>query len=113
MVSKPNTGRCASEDVGPRRGVDCEIRHQLKRGTSASEDAEPRRGVGSERCANEDPRCHNLTMKRVGCDPHVETREAVTLECHDATEEDGAPSNTLHKVGIENKSRHKQDRDIE
>ena len=24
--------------------------------------------------------CHNLTMKRVGCDPHVTTREAATLK---------------------------------
>ena len=106
-------GTSASEDVGPRMGVDCEIPHQLKRGTSASEDAESQRRVGTERCASEDAGCHNLTMKRVGCDPHVETREAATLKCHDATEEDDAPSNTPHKVGIENKSRHKQNRDIE
>ena len=64
-------------------------------------------------------------MKRVGCYPHVTTREAATLkwrpsqpregleECHDATEENGASSNTPHKVGIEDKLKHKQDRDIE
>ena len=69
--------------------------------------------------------CHNLTMKRVGFHPHVATREATTLkwchpatwegldECHDATEENGASSNTPHEVGIEDKLRHKQDRDIE
>ena len=33
-------------------------------------------------------------------------------ECHDATREDGASSNTPHKVGIEDKLRHKHDRDI-
>ena len=51
--------------------------------------------------------CNNHTMKRVGFDPHVTTEEAMTLkwrpsshmsaktdECHDATEEDGASSNT-------------------
>ena len=31
-----------SEDVGPRRGVDCEIPYMLERGTSASE------GIDSE-----------------------------------------------------------------
>ena len=25
MVLEPDTGRCASEDTGPPRGVDCEI----------------------------------------------------------------------------------------
>ena len=34
MVSEPNTGRCASENVGPPRGVDCEIPHQLERRNS-------------------------------------------------------------------------------
>ena len=34
-------------------------------------------------------------------------------ECHDAIEEDDASSNTPHGVGIEDKLRHKQDRDIE
>ena len=34
-------------------------------------------------------------------------------ECHDAIVEDGALSNTPHRVIIEDKSRHKQDRDIE
>ena len=43
MVSKPDIGRCASEDARPRRGVNCEIPHRLERGTSASEDAGPRR----------------------------------------------------------------------
>ena len=36
MVSKPNTGQCASEDVGPSRGVDCEIPHRLERETKHS-----------------------------------------------------------------------------
>ena len=31
MVLEPDTRRCASEDAGPRRGVDCEIPHQLER----------------------------------------------------------------------------------
>ena len=33
MVSELDTGRCASEDAGPLRGVDCEIPHRLERGT--------------------------------------------------------------------------------
>ena len=33
MVSKPNTERCASKDIGPSRGLDCEISHRLERGT--------------------------------------------------------------------------------
>ena len=39
MVSEPNTGRCASEDAGPPKGVDgmhCEIRHRLERETKHS-----------------------------------------------------------------------------
>ena len=60
--------------------------------------------------------CHNHTMKRVGCDPHVMTSKTASLnieECHDAIEEDGASSNTPpHKMDIEDKLRHKQDRDI-
>ena len=28
--------RCASEDAGPLRGVDCEIPHRLERGTNIS-----------------------------------------------------------------------------
>ena len=36
MVSEPDTGRCASEVVGPSRGVDCEIPHRLERGTKYS-----------------------------------------------------------------------------
>ena len=32
MVSELDTRRCASEDVGPPRGVDCEIPHLLGRG---------------------------------------------------------------------------------
>ena len=62
-------------------------------------------------------------MKRVGCDPHVESSKAVTLkrrpsgharanieERHDATEEDSASSNTPCNLCIEEKTRHKQDR---
>jgi len=30
-------GRHASEDAGPRKGVDCEIPHQLEREMNASE----------------------------------------------------------------------------
>ena len=41
-------GRCDREDVGPRRGVDCEIPHRLERGTSARKDAGPRREVDLE-----------------------------------------------------------------
>ena len=29
MVSEPGSGRCASEDAGPPRGVDCEVPHRL------------------------------------------------------------------------------------
>ena len=36
MVSEPDTGRCANEEVEPRRGVDT--------GRCANEEAEPRRG---------------------------------------------------------------------
>ena len=32
-------------------------------------------------------------------------------ECHDATEEDGASSNTTYNVGTEEETRHKHDRD--
>ena len=39
-----DTGWCASEDVEPQRGVDCEILHRLETGTSISEDAGLRRG---------------------------------------------------------------------
>ena len=70
--------------------------------------------------------CHNHTMKRVGCDPYAMTSKVASLkrrpfghmqtnieECHDAIEEDDASSNTPpRKVGIEDKLRHKQDRDI-
>ena len=41
MVSELDTRRCTSEDVGPRRRVDCENPHQLERGTSVSENAGP------------------------------------------------------------------------
>ena len=71
--------------------------------------------------------CHKHTMKRVGCDPHVMTSKVASLkrrpsghmranieECHDAIEKDDASSNTPpRRVGIEDKLRHKQDRDIE
>ena len=33
MVSESNIAWCASEDVGRRRGVDCEIPHRLERRT--------------------------------------------------------------------------------
>ena len=36
MVSEPNTRRCASENAGPPRGVNCEVSHRLKRGTKHS-----------------------------------------------------------------------------
>ena len=36
MVSELDTGRCASEDVGSPKGVDCEIPHRLERGTKHS-----------------------------------------------------------------------------
>ena len=36
MVSELDTGRCASEGVGPLKGVDCEIPHRLERGTQHS-----------------------------------------------------------------------------
>ena len=36
MISEPDTGLCASEDVGSSRGVDCEIPHRLERGTKHS-----------------------------------------------------------------------------
>ena len=36
MVLEPDTGWCANEDVGPPREVDCEIPHQLERGTKHS-----------------------------------------------------------------------------
>ena len=39
MVLEPDIGWCVSEDIGPRRRVDREIPHRLKRGTSASEDS--------------------------------------------------------------------------
>ena len=47
MVSK-HTRQCTNEDVGPQKGVDCEIPHRLERGMSASEDAGSRRGVDRE-----------------------------------------------------------------
>ena len=70
--------------------------------------------------------CHNRTIKRVGCDPHTMTSKVASLkrrpsghmqanieECHDTIEEDDASSNTPPRnVGIEDKLRHKQDRDI-
>ena len=36
MVSEPGIRRCASEDTGPLRGVNCEIPHRLERGTKHS-----------------------------------------------------------------------------
>ena len=33
MISELVTGKCASKDTGPSRGVDYEIPHQLERGT--------------------------------------------------------------------------------
>ena len=35
-VSKPDTGRYASEDAGLPKGVDCEIPHRLESGTQHS-----------------------------------------------------------------------------
>ena len=32
IVSEPDIGWCASEDVGPPRGLDCEIPYRLERG---------------------------------------------------------------------------------
>ena len=40
----------------------------------------------------------------------IQPREGLD-ECHDVTEENGASFNTPHKVGTEDKLRHKQDRD--
>ena len=70
--------------------------------------------------------CNNHIMKRVGCDPHVETCKAATLkrcpfghvwtnieECHELIEEDGESSNTPYNVCTEEEMRHKQDRDNE
>ena len=34
MVSESDNGRYVSEEVGSPRGVDCEILHQLERGTN-------------------------------------------------------------------------------
>ena len=48
MILVFDTGRCASEDAEPRRGVDCDIPHRLKKEMSVSEDAGPRRGVNCE-----------------------------------------------------------------
>ena len=36
MILELDTERCVSEDVGPSRGVDCEILHRLERGTKHS-----------------------------------------------------------------------------
>ena len=36
MISEPDTGRCASEDIRHPRGVDCDIPHRLERGTKES-----------------------------------------------------------------------------
>ena len=36
MVSEPHTERCANEDGGQLRGVDCEIPHWLEWGTKHS-----------------------------------------------------------------------------
>ena len=36
MVLEPGIKQCASEDAGPPRGVDCEISHQLEKGTEHS-----------------------------------------------------------------------------
>ena len=36
MVSELDTGRCASEDVGSAKGVDCEIPHRLEKGIKHS-----------------------------------------------------------------------------
>ena len=36
MVSELDTGWCASKDAGLSMGVDCEISHQLERGTKHS-----------------------------------------------------------------------------
>ena len=33
MASEPDTRRCVSEDIGPPRGIVCEISHRLERGT--------------------------------------------------------------------------------
>ena len=36
MVSEPDTGQCAGDNVGPPKGVDCEILHRLERGMKHS-----------------------------------------------------------------------------
>ena len=36
MVLEPDTERCANKDLGPPRGVDCEIPHRLERGMKHS-----------------------------------------------------------------------------
>ena len=36
MVSESNTEWCSSEDVGPQRGMDCEIPHRVERRTKHS-----------------------------------------------------------------------------
>ena len=36
MILEADIERCASEDVGPSKGVDCEIPHRLERGTKHS-----------------------------------------------------------------------------
>ena len=64
MVSKPDTGQraseevesqrgmdtrqCANKDVGPLRGVNWGVPHRLDKETSANKDAGPRREVDCE-----------------------------------------------------------------
>ena len=53
ILHRLERGTNASEDVGPQRGVDCEIsidwggeRHRLERGMNASKNAGPEGGEG-------------------------------------------------------------------
>ena len=65
-------------------------------------------------------------MKGVGCEPRDESSKVANLKrhpfgharantevYHNATKKDGASSNTLYNVCIEEETRHKQDRDYE
>ena len=48
MISEPDIGGCAREDVGFPRGVNCEIPHRLERGSKPDSGRCAREDVGSQ-----------------------------------------------------------------
>ena len=71
-------------------------------------------------CMVSQPSYEECRLRLLRCDKRSSDPQVAPIlphegldECHDVIEEDSASSNKPHRMGIEDKSRHKQDRDID